>query len=331
MRNCFTCPECSSNLSISLTDHEENGKSFRFNCVYCEWGYVTDVVYKPKSLHYILRDEMEKDPDGFQKLCGEIKKGVLNSENFEFRKSRDESDDQIRKNLELMMKKSADVEQRQEEEELEVEPIKKYPIAKKLTTKKTIRCLDCNTILQSQTPTSPTINKYTVKFNAIDYLPNIHISNLFNHPEKLLTKSIKYWKSTQILLLHFINPMTTKMHLNISIPSTFEINGTVSVSSTIPKNEFTLGPTIPNLIKTIPTALLNINNPIGKSELILRKGDVLYKPPPGNDEIEENLNEYIERGINWCSVPIIIKLSNKQEGTGGDKVFNLRLPVIGML
>ena len=68
-----------------------------------------------------------------------------------------------------------------------------------------------------------------------------------------------------------------------------------------------------NVVKTIPTALLTTNTSISKSELILRKGDSMYKQPPSSiEEIEENLDDYIEKGINWCSIPIIIKFRNNK-------------------
>ena len=53
-----------------MNDCENDGKSFSFECGYCEYMYETNVVYKPKSLLNIIKDEMN---DGFHKYCEDIK------------------------------------------------------------------------------------------------------------------------------------------------------------------------------------------------------------------------------------------------------------------
>lgn len=289
-KNCFMCPKCLSNLKIKMNDCDNDGKSFSFECCYCEYTYETNVVYKPKSLVNIIKDEMN---DGFHRFCDDIKNGVL---------ANDEpliQSEQTKKNLQLMMNKN--LSPIQPKENHLPNDRKLYPVSKTLTTKKTLRCLDCNNLLFSPLVENipSTINKFEVKFNAIDYLPTIMMSNLLNDNRP--------WNNTtQIMLIHFINPLLVKLHLNISIPS--ELN---NVKLTIPINKFTIGE-LPNkksgggLIKNIPTALLTMNTIISKSELILRKGDVAFKNVPSVEEIEENLDNYIERGINWYTIPIII-------------------------
>lgn len=273
-----------------MNDCDNDGKSFSFECCYCEYTYETNVVYKPKSLVNIIKDEMN---DGFHRFCDDIKNGVL---------ANDEpliQSEQTKKNLQLMMNKN--LSPIQPKENHLPNDRKLYPVSKTLTTKKTLRCLDCNNLLFSPLVENipSTINKFEVKFNAIDYLPTIMMSNLLNDNRP--------WNNTtQIMLIHFINPLLVKLHLNISIPS--ELN---NVKLTIPINKFTIGE-LPNkksgggLIKNIPTALLTMNTIISKSELILRKGDVAFKNVPSVEEIEENLDNYIERGINWYTIPIII-------------------------
>lgn len=324
IKNCFTCPECTIlNLNIKVFDHDNNGKAFEFICGYCQYRFKTNVIYKPKPLYKIIIDEMN---DPFHRLCQEIKQGVL-----KHRETRNDTTTKIEKNIDI------------DELQLKLRDLKfkndanneiargKYPLSNKLTTKKTLRCLDCNNLVFSPIIENipPTVNKVAVKFNAIDYLPTITISKILNDKSD--------WKTHQVMLLHFINPLKTKVHVNISIPSSLQIKHTTksnnltttttTIKLTILRNEFTLGGNIPgtNLIKTIPTALLTTNTSISKSELILRKGDSMYKEPPSIEEIEENLDDYIEKGLNWCTIPIIIDFKNNKSNLPEN--FLIRLPI----
>lgn len=295
-KNCFMCPKCQSNLKIKMNDCENDGKSFSFECGYCEYMYETNVVYKPKSLLNIIKDEMN---DGFHKYCEDIKNGVL--ANQESSPPPPPQSEQTRRNLQLMMKRNLPIVENSPNER------KLYPVSKPLTTKKTLRCLDCNNLVFAPLVDNipPTVNKFQVKFNAIDYLPTVVISKLLN--------DTRPWNcSTQIMLIHFINPLLVKVHLNISIPS--ELN---NVELTIALNEFTVGgltsKNTGSLIKSIPTALLTMNTIISKSELILRKGDIAFKDVASIEEIEENLDNYIERGVNWYTIPVIINNTNPNQ------------------
>ncbi|EGW33715.1 uncharacterized protein SPAPADRAFT_70001 [Spathaspora passalidarum NRRL Y-27907] len=312
IKNCFECPDCHANLSITMTDHDNKGKSFNFNCVYCEYSYVTSVIYKPKSLHAIVDDEKRANPDSFHQLCDAIRKGVLGPE---------EEKSPVSKNIELMLQQTRRQEQTPTPPtELDL-TIKSYPQARKLTTKTSHRCCKCHNLVlaYANDKTQPTINKFAVKFSAVDYLPTISISNLFNG-EKFSSQVLKKWNGTTILMIHLINPMSVKCTVNISIPSSYNVAPEVNCKITIPLNQVTLGPTSTNLIKTIPSCFLTSNTPTGKRELILRKGDVMHKPPASFEEVEENLNNFVERGINWYSIPVIINLD-------GSNTFNFRLPV----
>ncbi|RCK66024.1 hypothetical protein Cantr_01691 [Candida viswanathii] len=291
-KNCFMCPQCDSNLKIKMNDCDDNGKSFSFDCAFCEFAYETKVVYKPRSLVSIIKDE--KMDDGFHGFCEDIRNGVLSGDHHP------NQSEQTRKNLQLMLKKNLSTPTTTNSPADK----KQYPVSKPLTTKKTLRCLDCNNLVfapqvEPHNNVPPTINKFQVKFNAVDYMPTVIMSKILN--------DTRPWNHhTQVMLIHFINPLSVKVHLNISIPS--ELNHAVKL--TIPINEFTLGGANPKntggIIKNIPTALLTTNTIISKSELILRKGDVAFKPASSVEEIEENLDDYIEKGGNWYSIPIII-------------------------
>ncbi|RLV90558.1 hypothetical protein JA1_004464 [Spathaspora sp. JA1] len=305
VKNCFCCPDCQANLSITMSDHDNNGKSFRFNCVNCQYKYTTGIIYKPKSLHGIIDDEKTGNPDSFHQLCKLIIDGVLTNT--------EDTKKTIDKNIELMLQHSMPQPTKQQQETLESN-IKSFPRARKLISKTTHRCSHCNNLVlaySNDKPSSPIINKFAIKFNAIDYLPTITISNLFNQ-EKF--HELKNWNNTNtfVVMIHFMNPMQVKCSINISVPSSFKVTRDINSKITIPMNQFNLGPTSSNLIKTIPSCFLTSNTPTAKSELILRKGDVMYDPPPSTfEEIEENLDSFVERGVSWCSIPVIINLSSE--------------------
>lgn len=331
IKNCFICPECTIlNLNIKVFDHDNNGKAFEFNCGYCQYSFKTKVIYKPKPLYKIIMDEMD---DPFHKLCQEIKQGVLKQ-----RETRNDTT-KIDTNIDELQLKLQNLNMYNNDEDHEEIERGKYPLSNKLTTKKTLRCLDCNNLVFSPIIENipPTVNKAAVKFNAIDYLPTISMSKILNDQSN--------WKTHQVMLLHFINPLKTKVHINVSIPSSLQIKHTTentnlaitttpipttTIKLTILRNEFTLDGNTPgtNVVKTIPTALLTTNTSISKSELILRKGDSMYKQPPSSiEEIEENLDDYIEKGINWCSIPIIIKFRNNKSQFKLPENFLFKLPI----
>ncbi|KAL6449710.1 DCTN4 Dynactin subunit 4 [Candida maltosa Xu316] len=294
-KNCFMCPRCDSNLTIKMNDFEKNGKSFEFGCVFCEYKYSTRIVYQPKSLMNIIKDEMD---DGFHVMCNDIKNEVLKYQGNDYKSVK--QSDQVLKNLELM-----NINKKEKQVDVNPNDHKLYPRLKKLSTKKTLRCLDCNNLVVSPLiePSLPTSNKFTVKFNAIDYLPTITMSKIRNDNSSSTNQLI--------MLIHFINPLSNQVYLNISLPSSVPTkDGKSTIKFTIPKNEFTLGAASSNIINNIPSALLTTNTVISRSELILRKGDQMYKEAPSVDEIEENLDNFIEVGSNWYTTPIIITSDN---------------------
>ncbi|KAI5957324.1 hypothetical protein KGF54_000252 [Candida jiufengensis] len=269
-KNCFVCPECSSNLSISFENHDNNGKSFKFKCVYCEYKFKTSVIYKPQSLTNIIN---ESKKDSFNKLCQDIRNGVLKSEKAE------KLSDRTIKNLQLMNKNLT----KEMEEPFTIE---KYPLPSKLTTKKIVYCLDCKSTLFAPLVENipPTTNKVLTSFVAIDYLPHISTTKL----------------TENIYLLHFINPLEVKVHFQILISNSDSC--TVDITTT----DFVLGPKISNLIKTIPIAYLTHSTTQSKSELILRKGGKMYQ-----EATEDNMDDYFEKGANWISIPFAINTESR--------------------
>ncbi|CAI5756227.1 unnamed protein product [Candida verbasci] len=264
IKNCFICPLCSSSMGIKMMDHDSNGKSFEFSCQFCDYNYDTGVVYKPKSLHGIIE---ELKTDTFIRKCKQILKMADKTE---------ELSERVRMNLKL-----SQLDKKEEAESLIDEfEIAQYPIGKILTLKKSIRCSTCRNLLLDYMESEPTINKFQIKFNAIDYLPTTSLTKL----------------KSNVYLLHFVNPLDVKMSAKIS-----------SISQIVLSNfEFSLGASTSSFIKGIPSAYLSLNNSTAKSELILRKGDKLYNKIE-DGEIEENLDRFIEVGVNWISIPIIIE------------------------
>lgn len=235
-RNCFSCLKCSGHILVSVTDHS-NGKSFEFNCTYCQYSYVTKIISKPKALSSILKQErLERDlfANTFNKFKSDLQSDDLNLS------------DTVKKNLQL----SGIIEKSDKKIKLSLSndtiPSIFYPQSRKLSTKCSVRCLDCKTYLLVPKDDTPTINKFDINFMALDYLPLI----------KVMNKNI----------LSFINP------LNSSILVKLKWNNPLVH---LPITEFTLKPSSAlgshALIKKLPTSYLTDKSTISRSELILRK------------------------------------------------------------
>ncbi|KAI5961876.1 uncharacterized protein KGF55_003847 [Candida pseudojiufengensis] len=270
-KNCFICPECSSNLEISFENHNNNSKSFNFKCVYCKYYFKTPIINKPKPLISII-NECKTDP--FNVLCHKISDELRDTNMSE------KLSERAIKNLQFISKESI-------EDKKEQITTAKYPMPKKLTTKKSIFCMSCRTVLFAPIVENvpPLTNKVLIKYNAVDYLPHISSSKLIDN----------------IHLLNFINPLKTKVYLEILIPNN------ENCKTEITTTEFILGPKSSNIVKTIPTAYLTESTSQSKSELILRKGGKMYQEPT-----VDNYHEFFEKGINWISIPIVVSSDEKE-------------------
>lgn len=131
-KNCFICPECASDMKITVRDHDKGAKSFKFRCTECPYIFQTSIFCLPKP----LRDIIESDKnDSFSRLCNDIKNGVLKGQ------TENRVSDQTRKNLELMNKATR--------QETRMSEVKKYPLPRRLTMRKSIYCVKCNTMVST--------------------------------------------------------------------------------------------------------------------------------------------------------------------------------------
>lgn len=186
-----------------------------------------------------------------------------------------------------------------------------FPVLKKLTLKKSLKCIDCNTylLLQSTAPGQlPTVNKFLVKFNAIDYMPSIKVSAV---NAKLPDSTGTFKLGGQYnYLINIMNPLPFEIKVHLStvpfIPAQFITNSVTNhtpklkINLTLPESRFKIKPTPSKApIKSIPTSFLTKNTLISRSELTMRLDRSLF-----TDQDTENLSSLVDLGNNWLQAPI---------------------------
>ena len=186
-----------------------------------------------------------------------------------------------------------------------------FPVLKKLTLKKSLKCIDCNTylLLQSTAPGQlPTVNKFLVKFNAIDYMPSIKVSAVnAKLPDSTGTFKIG---GQYNYLINIMNPLPFEIKVHLStvpvIPAQFITNSEtihtpkLKISLTLPESRFQIKPTPSKApVKSIPTSFLTKKTLISRSELTMRLDRSLF-----TDQDTENLSSLVDRGNNWLQAPI---------------------------
>lgn len=343
VKNCFECPECASLLTIKVDDHEINkiqGKSFKFLCVFCPYMYQSEVITSPKSLHSIVRSE--KKVDKYEELYNNAMASLLDryKEKFEWKKV----DEVTLKNLALSVKP------RSEESNIASADMTTYPLAKKLSVKKSLRCLSCNSYLflpHNEPDQAPTVTKFLVKFNAVDYMPLVKLSlpilRRISHKASSPPKAFKSGNQYNFLL-SVMSPLNQDLNIQISclptIPKYFISKlgapyGTpflseFDISLTLPVSQFIIKSNpmhAKNSIKSIPTSFLTSKTTIARSELVLRLGNKLLK----NDEPAvdynniENLESLVESGNNWYQVPINLLIGENENLPIGK--YNIQIPL----
>ncbi|KAK6198517.1 uncharacterized protein RJT21DRAFT_48821 [Scheffersomyces amazonensis] len=354
-KTCFECPRCEAIISINIVNHALNGKSFIFTCNYCPFQFETSVIEKPKSLHSIINQERSEREDFHDKLFNQLKKTFENQydNNNETDTNTNSPLDELKlKNLNLTTLSSPTpivttgetnfkIDQKTDDITPRLNSIKfdsssplhhsntysswqvnrrRFPLAKQLSIKYSLRCLTCNTKLLQPTiiRDSPSLHKFTIKLSAVDYLPIIKVT--------------KY--KTNVYLLNFINPLPSKCVITLSttaqIPSQF-INpptSNKSIDVTIPINKFIIGPNInKSFIKNIPTALLTKNTSASLAELVSRKKSLqnsnvrMSTTSSQLQQFEEEEEEEIDfpkledKGSNWYTIPIHIAISQLRNAT----------------
>lgn len=343
-KNCFSCPLCTSNLSISVSNGEidgKKGKQFKFKCTFCEFQYDTELVTKPKPLTSIIREEI-RHKDEFTSLFYRFLEYLKDNGKIGSQSISHEPilDDEVVKKLDMLnlshltrLNENTRIKTRMKENlavnlDLEADiksaknlaQIKKYsdldtsnnyrrsnaiydskinknfPIPRKLHTKKSYRCSNCNQYLLLPKVDSL---KFEVKFNAVDFTPTINISKL---PEPKVLKA-----GTQCdFLLNFYNPQDSPIIVLISTVPSIKINNCVNGTIALPVPDFTINgvPKVKNFIHSIPTSLLTSNTAISRAENMFRMGKSLSKGQEGN------LEESLEAGVNWCLVPVSLVLDD---------------------
>lgn len=182
--------------------------------------------------------------------------------------------------------------------------VRQYPIPKPLTSQSCLRCCDCNHELL--VPTDDLLStKFSIKWNANDYLPLLTMSPLINQgfPNTFVSGTL------YTFLIHIINPLPFLVSLNVSIPSVLQIDD-VSIHNTIPVSSVRIGGYNPkdHIIRGIPTAYLTRDTKVSRAELIMRVGKI--NSNKDNDTSIDLLESLIEKSDNWYLLPIEIVLNS---------------------
>ncbi|KAK6453695.1 dynactin subunit 4 [Scheffersomyces xylosifermentans] len=329
-KNCFICPRCNVILTITISDHG-SGKSFKFRCPYCPFQFQSGINEKPKSLHAIVKFERKENPDLHYQLFRTIQSSL--SERKDYYHDKSDLSERMEKTLQLGSKHHHDIEKDpftidsnrdgiSDIQSLTRNPLldnnsihpnqpyqePKFPIVHPLTSKFSRKCLACNTqlLVPAVNKEAPTINKFIIKFNAIEYMPTLKFA-----PIEDLTLQ---FDNQRQLLLNFINPLSSKMAVTIAAPPILSSRFVKPscrhiVNVTLPVSKFVLGAlTSKNVMNGIPTSLLTSETAASRAELVRRVGEAQYA------EQTEDLQKLVQKGSNWYTIPISVCVEkNTQE------------------
>lgn len=334
-KNCFDCPLCCSTLSITVSDDQLDGKlgkRFKFACLFCSYYYRTQVVTKPKSLRNIIRGESKKST--FFQLYAKVQSNLidnykLDSLSEKVTSSKPKLSDNILQRLKHMqmtniqkdtfdeidvlrdkIKTNHHLDFDIESMDLEAVILNPVPLSKPLMAKRSLRCGTCSTPLVVPTP-DPLLIKYLCKWNALEFLPNVIVSNVIDkpYPTELRLNHL------QSFIINLVNPLLHDLNVSMSIlselPHNFISHNSVShnysVQLSLPVTDVTVGSVHDknSVIKSIPTPLLTRNSKASRAELLMRLGklNTSNMSPDDSADIETSL---IERGANWVLLPFSI-------------------------
>lgn len=185
------------------------------------------------------------------------------------------------------------------------------PIPKKLVTKKSYRCLTCHQVLLMPHK-EPCVIKLVTKWNAIDFIPTLRISNLIDKEYPKMLQSGKLYN----LLLSIINPLPREIDMVITtmpqVPLELLSNSYVNVHVALSVSNIRVGgikykKDLNSIVKSIPTPFLTNNTKLSRTELIMRLGKLNSTYNSSDDSLEiSDIN--VERGDNWCLIPINIHI-----------------------
>jgi hypothetical protein len=252
-------------------------------------------------LNSILKQEQQKSQ--YENQIFHQFKHALSSTNKSF-------DDVTTKNLQLSnLLPQQQIEKIQLQESNDPTPSLQFPFPRKLTCKYSIKCLGCNTVLSlPKIEKSPIVNKFTISYSAIDFMPTIKIVKPIHNVEG----------NRYIFIANFISPLQSPMEvsvrtiLRLSPPFVSDVNGG-KVTVTIPTSKFVIKPSqqlgSDDIIKQIPTTLLTKNTQTSASELILRLGN------KSNLEIHQETPEtWTDSGNNWYQISIGLEFDDISVG-----------------
>lgn len=189
------------------------------------------------------------------------------------------------------------------------------PVPKRLSSKYTNKCCDCNHTLLM--PTDEVLStKYHTMWNANDYLPLISVSPLLNQDMPKLMESGKLYT----FLINIVNPLLVPMTINLSSPSEFDENKS-KIQTTIPISTVSIGEFNPkdHLIRGIPTPFLTKETKISRAERVMRLGKL--SSMRNNDTSIEFMETLVQKNDNWCLLPLEITLTSDIEAA------TLQIPV----
>ncbi|CAH6722182.1 hypothetical protein CLIB1444_08S03730 [[Candida] jaroonii] len=328
VKNCFSCPECESMLSIRVKDdmvEDRKGKKFCFTCTFCDYSYNSEVILKPKSVWNIVKDEHTKsvkDVISFNKAKSYYT-NLLNLETLTDQTVRDlklGKEVSSPKSLEHLKTYNLNIDNADdtdklkylidhmefEKDEYQNEPHQNsgvsilqnpFPVPRKLITRETMKCCDCSQVLQL--PNEEMIStKFICKFTASDYIPTINISPMINH-------SWPTWqKGNFTLLVNIINPLRSSVTVTLSSPSSVT-TGNGTINTTIPVSEITIGPynDKDHPIRSIPTPFLTKSTKLSRAEIVMRTGRI-------GAQSTNQIESLIEKSDNWGCLPIELTLED---------------------
>lgn len=211
-----------------------------------------------------------------------------------------------------------------------------FPIPKKLVSKKSYKCNDCNTTLLMPT-NEPLSLKYLTKWNAIDFMPNLIITNLISKP---YPTSLRF-NHLEPFIINLINPLPNEVSISISIlshlPSNFlesssSIPNDYNVQLTLPVTDFSIGKNEQDLkmpfIKSIPTPLLTQKTKQSRAELLMRLGKLRSMnrsvSPDDSIDLESTL---VEKNNNWALIPFSIMINKKSDSLKSSNNDTLKIKI----
>lgn len=323
-RKCFVCPKCASPLTISMSS-TRNGKIFTFSCGFCPYSHRTRPVTSPQSLHRILADDDSvtlhdqtfHDISKFWSRQNDTGKITTSSQTLENLKLSGlhvpepvPEPTPITDDTELvaLRKSSKSLSDCAETSLRTTDTETCLPKANRLTCKVSVRCVKCQSPLKCPDLTQPPIStKYTLDFNAADFLPTLHATPR-SAQDQLPTKSPwvlhEYTISVQ-------NPMECPMNIRVSAPpalSCYFTGATVlehHVRVVLDTSDYTVPAGSGTAAQMIPVSLLTDNTRASRAEKV-RQFNATH-------------------GVNWVEMPLRVLISYQLESSSAQ--LNVRVPL----